>query len=994
MLTPAFAEDLAFVQQALVQNRMGHFVEGTGDMVSRLTHFVECVLASSISWDGKGKTICQTAALLAEFLSICNFLEEDDRAHMRFRSAMLYEIAQRPVLSASTIQDKDSKDLVVKLFKRKGPFGSFHDSFDYDESIDTHESFTVAELSLMEDAINFARYAHGMIEEERVSEFVSNTMGAVAKSLSIGLSSTELLAFSYILKNRLKLTTRAFANDSLLDKLQMTNFPVELWPPQVEAINGGLLDPQIDAWGLAAPTGTGKTSLTRLLILKTLESKAESKIIYVVPSKALVYEVTNNLSAFLNDLQVGVIAISPQLVELDSEERGLLDEVSVIVLTPEKADLLLRLGETFFKNTSLVIIDEAHHIESGTRGLLLEMYLWRLKKLIKSQSRFVFLSAVTPNIGDITTWMGRHSGEVTINERSTRMRVGVYRVERSHGEAKGCIYYPDNMKLCVVDKNASNTIKKGIVQLAEAIAVWGPVLIVASGKKTCENLAQEMLDLLKKIRKGSALSDEELNSAPIQRLDSRLEREMYSTVGMRELLKYRIAYHHAGLPPRVRVAVEDAIREKKIDYVFATTTLAEGVNFPFSTVIVQSLVLRDPPEKGKPATWQTITPRTFWNIAGRAGRPGFDTEGQVILFEQSLGVEKSGLDINEYLNPSLVSIQPVNSSLVKSVQEIQSGLEAKEFSLDMLGERKLPEELPKRIKGAVNILRSAVTHIKASKLTVTAEELAKGTFAYNQLDESQQLIMKSLVSSQVALVDDLVEAAVFPPIELIARLGLSIETIFELRDYIIGLGKDHLRNMKNVMYGGRVNISQARYIVGPVAKRMAELEGTKLGGFLSDTIMNWITGLPLAVIHEKVNSDNRKSSLKSLEDLINVIYSRVQFLLPWGLYAADSIIQAVAGEQDIPYENEVRSLARLADAGVPNFDALRLVGLEFERVDATRLSFEYYRRGGTKLGVDIVSWLVNLPIEQSMRIIRGMDGRKIDYDFVGNIESLRQKNIG
>ncbi|MCY0870879.1 MAG: DEAD/DEAH box helicase, partial [Firmicutes bacterium] len=599
-----FRDDFSLVQRALIELRKGELLEFTDLMVSRLDYFVECVLASSVLWEGKGKLVCEAAAQVAEFLSICSSLDIHERAHMRFRSSMLYEIAQKPVLSASTINDTDLKGLIVALFKRRGPFGTFRDSLDLGESVSAHEDCTVAELSLLEDAMKFARFAHGLLAESEISAFTSITMGKLASSFSIGLSATEMQAFSYILKKRLKLATRVFAKDSLLDKLQMTNFPVELWPSQIEAIEGGLLDTQMNAWGLAAPTGTGKTSLTRLLILKTLEASVDSKIIYIVPSKALVHEVKNSMSEFLSDLQIGVLAISPQLVELDNDERGHLDDVSVIVLTPEKADLLLRLGETFFEHTSLVIIDEAHHIESGTRGLLLEMYLWRLKQIVSSGSRFIFLSAVTPNIGDITKWMGTNSGEVTINERSTRMRVGVYRVEKTGGSKSGWIYYSDNMKICAIRENASSTINKGIVQLAEAEAVRGPVLVVASGKKTCEKLAKEMLNLLKDLRKENILSEDEQNSPPIQRLDSRLEREMYSTVGMREFLKYRIAYHHAGLPPRVRVAVEDAIREKKIDFVFATTTLAEGVNFPFSTVIVQSLVLRDPPEKGKPASWQ------------------------------------------------------------------------------------------------------------------------------------------------------------------------------------------------------------------------------------------------------------------------------------------------------------------------------------------------------------------------------------------------------
>src|SRR5262249_34936864 len=147
-----------------------------------------------------------------------------------------------------------------------------------------------------------------------------------------------------------------------------------------------------------------------------------------------------------------------------------------------------------------------------------------------------------------------------------------------------------------------------------------------------------------------SLTEAEQASDIVRRLDSRLSREMYSDVPMRALLKHRIAYHHAGLPPRVRIAVEEAIRARMIDFVFATTTLAEGVNFPFSTVIVQALALREAPEKGRGARYHPVTPRSFWNIAGRAGRPGVDREGQAILFEPTLGLDKVNAVLDPYLD--------------------------------------------------------------------------------------------------------------------------------------------------------------------------------------------------------------------------------------------------------------------------------------------------------------------------------------------------------
>jgi replicative superfamily II helicase len=128
----------------------------------------------------------------------------------------------------------------------------------------------------------------------------------------------------------------------------------------------------------------------------------------------------------------------------------------------------------------------------------------------------------------------------------------------------------------------------------------GPVLVVTRGQGTAETIAAKLRAVLK-AEGHPELTSEQRASPALQRLDSRLEREMYASVQMRDLVRHGVAYHHAGLPPRVREALEAAISENLVTFVVATTTLAEGVNFPFSTVIVQSLTMKDPTfEVGKP----------------------------------------------------------------------------------------------------------------------------------------------------------------------------------------------------------------------------------------------------------------------------------------------------------------------------------------------------------------------------------------------------------
>lgn len=178
-----------------------------------------------------------------------------------------------------------------------------------------------------------------------------------------------------------------------------------------------------------------------------------------------------------------------------------------------------------------------------------------------------------------------------------------------------------------------------------------------------------------------------------------------------------------------------------------------------------------------------------------------------------------------------------------------------------------------------------------------------------------------------------------------------------------------------------MNLDQAPFIIAPVAKRMAELEGPKLGGFYANIIVNWLEGIPLTSVRTKAEFS------KKLEDLISIIYSRVQFLLPWGLYATHELVQEECRRRSITsYNDEILSLAYLVDAGVPNFDALRLVNLEFERVDAARIAKAYSRLQNRD--ADIVGWLINESKSTILRIVRGSDNRRLDYDLDKILDSL------
>lgn len=398
--------------------------------------------------------------------------------------------------------------------------------------------------------------------------------------------------------------------------LRSIGVPSELWPSQIAALERGILDQNATSFGLASPTGTGKTASTRLLLTHFLAQSPGEAALYVVPTRALSAQVAKELSASLSGAGKLVVSLGSHLTLADNIVASA-EDADVIVFTPEKADLLLRVDQELLARIGLVIVDEAHHIEQGTRGILLEFYLWRIRRLLPATARIVQLSAVAPNIQELVEWLAPtpQTAFAKVDWRSNRLRLGVF--ERS-SNGQGLIRFGEEAPYEVfAPGTCSNDLQRNIVELAIHLSMQGVVLLLTTSTGRAEKLASEIARLRQDVR---------IPTGPaIERLDSRIERELYTECPLRRLIKTRVAYHHSKLPPRVRSALEACIETRDIEIVCSTTTLAEGVNFPFSTVIVETLIGHN----------YELSPRSLWNVAGRSGRFGVDTEGHCILFRPS-----------------------------------------------------------------------------------------------------------------------------------------------------------------------------------------------------------------------------------------------------------------------------------------------------------------------------------------------------------------------
>lgn len=981
--TAWFAHDEQAARASRVGLRFDQHVDLEGASARRLRKFVDTVLVSAPGWpdDDLSHHLAKRAAEAAETLAALPGLPINSE-RVRFQSALLHELAGQPMMAKAVVEQDEQAfghRFMRAMFERDGPFGLLGQPVSEPGDVPS-ETNAMMLLALCQDAYELAEAQQGENGHGLLSDARALRDAAGAFSLDLGL--TEVTAFQHVIRRRAIRATRLHIPPDLLDAAAAAQTPVELWPLQVQLLDQGLLTDQT-SWGVAAPTGTGKSFLARLIVLGALGASPGKKALYIVPANALVYEVASRLGEAFDDLDYEVTAVTPQLVALDEAEDSALQEADVLVLTPEKADLLLRIGAPILADVSLVIVDEAHHLENQTRGVLLELYLTRLKAHFAEQARYVLLSAVAPNIGQLTTWVDPGAKSRLFTERATRMSVGVYRVRRDGRRNAGFIDYVSGPSVRVVNERVAGSGRKRLAQLARALEPGGPVLVVARGKGTTESLAHVLQKQILETGHDAQLSEEDWESDVMQRLDARLEREMYSAVPLRGLIRNRIAYHHAGLPPRVRESLEDAITARHIRYVIATTTLGEGVNFPFSSVVVQSIGIREPPEYGKPASWRLVTPRTFWNIAGRAGRPGYDHEGQVILFEESLALDKVEAVIDPYLDSSIENIPPVRSALATALRDIRTSLAEGDYDVSALDAVELDPDLPRQVQGMVNLVRVGIAHARASGMEDAAQELFSMTLASQTLDQQGDEFARQLFSRQTEVVDNFLSSDDSPTARLIAELGLSLDTLSRLRGYVRGLDNSRLEGFANVTFGGRINFGALKYLVSPVLARMAELEGRRLQSIYTDLVVDWCQGKPFASIPLLASQTKR-------EELITLMYSSIGYMLPWGLYAFDRFVAEECDRRHLDYGHEVQTVAYLVDGGVPDTHALHLVGHGFERTDAARIAKAYLNDAVARDSTDIARWVRAQPLDRLQRIVRGVDNRRQDFDLQRLVRRLAE----
>ncbi len=383
---------------------------------------------------------------------------------------------------------------------------------------------------------------------------------------------------------------------------------------------------------VAAPTGTGKTVVAEYGIFQSYSRR--KRIFYTTPVKALSNQKFKDLRAQYGDA-VGLL--TGDVIE---NPNGF-----IIVMTTEVLRNMLLQSPDEFKHVTCVVFDEIHYLADSERGTTWEESIILCPKNIQ----LVCLSATISNAGEVADWISKTHRPVqliTHTKRSVPLSLYYFMdgqlnliINREGkqvanfrgvgGEAKqkfrGKMMRGGSDSDERAKRERPEPTQRDIVEALEKAKML-PAIYFMFSRNDCE-VAAELVGMTKLERNRSPKVRAEIEEV-IARYMARLEeddRNIQQVKTIVSLTRRGLGYHHAGLLPILKQLVEELFSRGLMSVVFATDTLALGVNMPATTVVIGRM------SKFDGVSRRPLLPNEFQQMSGRAGRRGLDLQGHVVV---------------------------------------------------------------------------------------------------------------------------------------------------------------------------------------------------------------------------------------------------------------------------------------------------------------------------------------------------------------------------
>ena len=378
---------------------------------------------------------------------------------------------------------------------------------------------------------------------------------------------------------------------------------------------------------VAAPTGAGKTVVGEFAAYFALQ--AGKKCFYTTPIKALSNQKYSEFVAKFGEDRVG-------LLTGDTSING---EADILVMTTEVLRNMLYAGSNTLTNLGCVVMDEVHYLADKFRGAVWEEVLIHLMESVQ----VISLSATVSNAEEFGEWLGEVRGETEVIVSEIRpiplfqhVLIGSRLMDlfEQPGKINPEILQREReaIRRASLGRNRRGRFSEPSDRMSRADIIEKlqresllPAITFIFSRVGCDAAVKQCLHA--GLRLTSPEERTEIRQTAL-RYTQNIAEEDLEVLGFEEwltALEWGIAAHHAGLLPSFKGAVEDLFQRGLVKAVFATETLALGINMPARTVVLEKLI------KFNGEAHVPITPGEYTQLTGRAGRRGIDIEGNAVI---------------------------------------------------------------------------------------------------------------------------------------------------------------------------------------------------------------------------------------------------------------------------------------------------------------------------------------------------------------------------
>ena len=378
---------------------------------------------------------------------------------------------------------------------------------------------------------------------------------------------------------------------------------------------------------VAAPTGAGKTVVGEFAAFFALQ--AGKKCFYTTPIKALSNQKYSEFVAKFGEDRVG-------LLTGDTSING---EADILVMTTEVLRNMLYAGSNTLTNLGCVVMDEVHYLADKFRGAVWEEVLIHLMESVQ----VISLSATVSNAEEFGEWLGEVRGETEVIVSEIRP-IPLFQHVLIGNRLMDLFDQPGKINPEILqrereairrsslgrnrrgryDEPSDRMSRADIIEKLQRENLLPAITFIFS-RVGCDAAVKQCLHA--GLRLTSPEERTEIRQIAL-RYTQNIAEEDLEVLGFQEwltALERGIAAHHAGLLPSFKGAVEDLFQRGLVKAVFATETLALGINMPARTVVLEKLI------KFNGEAHVPITPGEYTQLTGRAGRRGIDIEGNAVI---------------------------------------------------------------------------------------------------------------------------------------------------------------------------------------------------------------------------------------------------------------------------------------------------------------------------------------------------------------------------